>query len=169
MLKINTYDFLSVVCKELQVSPVTVNAVTRIAYALFPDKIERVNPHFIPNLWVNRVLIELPDKSLGIVDARLWHKVYYYLVNFSGTAREFYQYDINQQFEDWFKQVVDSKPEMEILNDKGYDDVPDIVDQDYLDINNRLLISIYVVDSFGSSPRKALMPPVSKQEIDPPV
>lgn len=163
---INTYDFLSVTSRELQVSPVTVSALTRIAYALFPNKIERVNPNFIPNLWVNRILIELPDSTMGVVDADLWHSVYYYLVHFSGVSPEFYQYDITKPYEDWFKQKVAETPEIEINTNHTFDDIPIDVTREYIDIYNRILISLYVMDAFGSAPRKAFNP-VSQTVVEP--
>lgn len=172
-LTISTYDFLSVVCKELQISSVTVNCLSRIAYALFPNKITRINPNFIPNLWVNKILAQLPDKSIGVIDADLWHSIYYYLVNFSGVDKEFYQYDTSIPFETWFTKVVADTPNLTINNSKTWDDIPQELTKDYVDISNRILISMYILDSFGSRPRMGMrrereVQNVSSTEIEPP-
>lgn len=170
-LTVSTYDFLSVVCKELQVSPITVNAVARIAYQLFPQQIKRLNPNFIPNLWVNKILIQLPDETLGVIDAELWHAVYYYLTNFAQIDRDFYTYDAKTSFEDWFTQRVAETPELEIHGDSKFDDIPQTVTQDYVDIANRILISMYILDAFGAGPREGMAnkPQISKNVVEPPL
>jgi hypothetical protein len=155
-VEINTYDFLSVVSLELQVSPPTVNSVTRVALALFPERIERIEQSFVPNLWVNRILIQLPDGLFGIVDANLWSDVHYYLVNFSGVDKSFYTYDRKIPFEQWFADKVAEVPTLIVDASRPYSDIPNVLTKEYVDISNRILISMYVIDAFGSGPREGM-------------
>jgi hypothetical protein len=168
-IEIQTYDLLSVLSHELQISPPTVNSVTRLAWAMFPERIERIDQSFVHNLWVNRILIQLPDGLFGIVDAELWHTVYYYLKHFSGLNMQEYVYDKSSAFPDWFAAKVAEQPVVEIDISTSVNNVPSEVTKEYLDINNRLLISLYVINAFGNNP-KAIMQKnlVSTNVVNPP-
>lgn len=170
VLRVSTYDFLSVTSLELQVSPLTVNSVARLAWAMFPERMEQIDPAFIPNLWVNRILIQLPNNKYGVIDANIWHDVYYYLVNFSGVEKSFYTYPKDQPFEDWFAKTVESQPEVTLDVNRPVTDIPNVVTKEYIDISNRLMIAMYVLDVFGSSPRSILQNQltVSHNVIEPP-
>ena len=169
-IEIQTYDLLSVLCHELQISPPTVNSVTRLAWAMFPERIERIDQSFVHNLWVNRILIQLPDGLFGIIDADLWYSVYYYLKNFSGLDIANYRYDKRVAFPDWFAAKVAEQPLVEIDISTDVSLVPNEVTKEYLDINNRLLISLYIINAFGNNP-KAIMNKnlVSSTVVNPPV
>ena len=168
-IEVATYDFLSAVSLELQISPPTVNSVTRLAWAMFPERIERINQSFVPNLWVNRILIQLPDGLFGIVDADLWHDVYYYLTHFSGIAKEFYTYDRAVGFEEWFATRVAESQTLRIDVSTPLSFIPKEVTREYIDINNRLLVSMYVLDAFGMNPRNIMQSQlVGSNVIEPP-
>ena len=168
-ITVATYDFLSAVSLELQISPPTVNSVTRLAWSMFPERIERINQSFVPNLWVNRILIQLPDGLFGIVDADLWHDVYYYLTHFSGVSKDFYTYDKSMAFEDWFASKVAERDSITIDISTPLSAIPKDVTREYIDINNRLLISMYVLDAFGMNPRSIMQNQlVGTNVIEPP-
>ena len=157
-LAVDTYDFLCIISHELQASSPVVNAVARVASALFPDKIEYVERGFIPNMWMNRVMVQTATGQYLMLDANIWHDTYYYLVNFSGVDLSKFRYDSKENiaFPQWFEAKVQESPTVLINTEKNYTDIPRNVTREYVDIVNRLSISIYVLDAFGSSPRETI-------------
>lgn len=156
-LAISTYDFLCAISIELRVSSEVVNSVARIAAALFPDQVTYVARDFIPNLWMNRVMVQVANGDFMMVDADLWHNVLYYLKNFSGVNLSKYKYDPETKisFQDWFEELVRVDPVIYINTDKPFESIPqEFATKDYVDIVNRMSVAIYVMDVFGSAPRE---------------
>lgn len=157
-LRLATYDFLCVISHELQASSYVMNAVARVAAALFPDRIDYVDRSFIPNMWMNRVMVQAADGRYLMVDAKLWHDAYHYLTKFSGVNIADFRYDTKERitFPEWFERKVKNTPFVDIDTTKTYEDIPETVTHAYVDIVNRLAISIYVLDAFGSTPRETI-------------
>lgn len=172
--QISTYDLLCIISRELQASSHVINAVARVAGMLFPEKLEHVNRDFIRNMWMNRVLVQTTTNELVMVDADIWHDVYHYLMYFSGLDISKYTYssDATITFPEWFETKVRDEPIVEVQTDKKHSDIPDTVTKAYVDIVNRLSVSLYVLDAFGSSPRENLRqnlrPDVGQTVILPP-
>lgn len=157
-LTLNTYDVLCAINTELRVSSELVNGIARIASVLFPQKIEYFSAEFIPNIWMNRVMLQVADGRYMAFDPDLWHNVVYYLKNFAGIDWEQFHYSsrTNMEFSVWFEEIVRTLPTVTIQTEKSFDAIPqDVATKDYVEIVNRMSVSIYVMDVFGSSPRNS--------------
>lgn len=157
-ISISTYDYLSIVSHELQISPPTVNSLLRVAWFLCPEHIERIKGNFVPNLWINRILMQLPDDTYGIVDATLWYNVYNYLKNHSNINHSDFIYPADRPFEEWFAEKVSEIQTLTVNTSTPYEDtIKDLeVTKEYVDIHQRLALSMYVLKAFGDSPKKIM-------------
>lgn len=164
-LEISTYDFLAVTSLELQVSVQTVNSVARLAYTIFPDFVEKIDNTFVPNLWVNRILIQLPDSSFCIVDANIWHDVYYYLTRFSGIDNSFYKYPKTMPFDSWFSSKVDETPTINIDISVPYSRISKVLTREYIDINSRIQLALYTLNTFSQKPKNEMMQQLEQSRV----
>lgn len=167
-LKVSSYDFLCIISNELQASSQVVSAVARVAAKLFPSQIEYIEGGFIPNMWMNRVLVQADGGKYLLLDANLWHNVYYYLVNFSGVDISQFRYNTKDQipFPQWFEAKIREIPFVEVNTEKTFEDIPaDLVTKQYVEIVNRLAMCIYVLDAFGSTPRDTIRNNMQAQNL----
>jgi hypothetical protein len=73
-------------------------------------------------------------------------------------------------FEEWFTKTVADTPVLTIDISTPASSISSEVTREYVDINNRMLISLYVIDAFGMQPRNVMhnQLAVANRVVEPP-